>query len=79
MVRGQDRRVTRLIASWAYKTAMEDGGFFAGIRYLSRIDSDWELWAVFDDVPIEPVGTRPILRETDELREIAADFGLTVH
>ena len=79
MVRGPDRRVTRLIASWAYKFMPEDGVSFAGIRYLSRIDTKWELWAVFNDVPIEPVETRPILPQTDELRKVANEFGLIVH
>ncbi len=52
---------------------------YGGIRYLSRIDSDWELWAVFHDVPLEPIETRPIVREAEPLRKIAADFGLTVY
>ena len=31
---------------------------------------EMELWAVFNDVPIEPVETRPILPQTDELRKV---------
>ena len=52
---------------------------YGGIRYLSRIDSSWELWAVFWDVQIDPVETRPIEREMEPLRKIAAEFDLTVH
>lgn len=78
-VRGSDRRVTRLIASWAFRATGPNGFPYAGIRYLSRLDTAWELWAVFDDVPIEPLETRPILPDTHELRTVAAEFGLTVH
>ena len=37
------------------------------------------LWDVFNEVPIEPVETRPILPQTDEFRKVANEFGLIVH
>jgi hypothetical protein len=78
-VRGHDRRVTRLISDWAYHARDErDHPLYGGIRYLSRIDSGWELWVVFDDVPLQPVETKPILPETEELKKLAAEFGLKV-
>lgn len=78
-IRGPDRRVTRLIGSWAYLATDESGMGLGGIRYFSRIDSEWELWAVFDDVPIKPLETRPVLLEMQEMKTVAAGFGLTVH
>ena len=78
-VRGPDRRVTRLISNWAYHARTPEGEpTYDGIRYLSRIGSDWELWAVFQGVPLEPIEIRPIERETPELSSIAAKFGLTI-
>jgi hypothetical protein len=53
-VRGGDRRVTRLISQWAYDQSDSAGRpLYAGIRYLSRLDTEWECWAVFEDVEIE--------------------------
>lgn len=43
--------VTRLIGQWANDSTNAEGGpVFAGVRYLSRLDTSWECWAVFDDV-----------------------------
>lgn len=58
----------------------EDGQpLYAGIRYLSRLSSDWECWAVFDRVPIEELTRRPILREDAALNRIATLYGLKVY
>lgn len=79
-VRGGDRRITRWIGQWAYDQAKDDGTpMYAGIRYLSRLNSDWECWAVFNDVPIEELNQRPILRTDDALLRIADLYGLTAH
>jgi RES domain len=79
-VRGPDRRVTRLISDWAFNARDELGNaLYGGIRYCSRLDTEWELWAVFGDVVLQPIATKPILLESGELQEVAADFGLTVH
>jgi hypothetical protein len=78
-IRGRDRRVTRLISAWAYLAANDDGDLlYGGIRYKSRLDSGWECWAVFEDVPLDPIETRPIAWETPDLRAMAADFELAV-
>ncbi|HZZ95628.1 MAG TPA: RES family NAD+ phosphorylase, partial [Jatrophihabitantaceae bacterium] len=51
VIRGHDRRVTRLISAWAYHAVDEDGiARYAGVRYLSRLNTDWECWAAFDDL-----------------------------
>lgn len=62
VIRGPSRRLTRLIATWAY--LQDDPGSacprFGGIRYLSKL-GDHECWAIFaggvyhvvDQLPIE--------------------------
>lgn len=79
-VRGGDRRITRWIGKWAFDTRDEEGRrAYAGIRYLSRLDSEWELWAVFDDVGIRETAREPITRQNPDLLSIARSFDLTVH
>ena len=79
-VRGPDRRVTRLIADWAYMA--DDGGqpLYAGIRYESRIRSDWEGWALFDDedLELEVLETLPVTADIPALQVVAHLFGLRV-
>ncbi|MGI8807704.1 MAG: RES family NAD+ phosphorylase [Acidimicrobiales bacterium] len=78
-IRGPDRRVTRLIAEWAWRQVDERGErAFAGLRYLSRIETGWECWAVFDDVDIEELERHPILETTPELLTVAEAYGLRV-
>jgi hypothetical protein len=79
-VRGGDRRITRWIGQWAYDQRNQAGtARFAGIRYLSRLNTDWECWAVFDDVPIVEINRRPILRTDEALLRVAKSYGLTAH
>jgi hypothetical protein len=79
-VRGGDRRVTRLIGQWAYDKADDDGRpLYAGIRYLSRLNSSWECWAVFEDVEIEEVERRAVLATEPALERVAKLYGLTVY
>lgn len=79
IVRGADRRITRWIGRWAYEQRNEDGTpTYAGIRYLSRLNTRWECWAVFDRVQLEELERRPILRGDDALSRVARCFDLTV-
>ncbi len=79
VVRGPDRRVTRLIADWAYQQETGDGlGRFAGIRYNSRLSSEWTCWAVFPGVDLQPREALPIEREMPELVAVAERFSLRV-
>ncbi len=50
----------------------------AGIRYVSRLDSRWECWAVFEDVEFDSVSPRPIYREDEALLRVANQFGVRV-
>ncbi len=80
-VRGKDRRVTRLISEWAYRaTVGEDDStpMYAGLRYLSRLHNAWECWAVFHDIDLKVVDTRPINLEMPELKAVAKLFELQV-
>jgi hypothetical protein len=49
------------------------------VRFTSRIKTDWELWAVFDNVQIDEQDRRPILppHQDPALKQIAECFGLT--
>lgn len=77
IVRGADRRVTRWIGQWAYDRRTADGQLaFAGVRYLSRLNSDWECWAVFNDVPIAELDRKPILANDPALQSVAKTYGL---
>ena len=79
-VRGADRRITRWIGQWAYDQTTDDGmPRFAGVRYLSRLSSDWECWAVFDDVPIAEMNRRPILPSDEAFLRVAKRYDLTPH
>jgi hypothetical protein len=78
-VRGADRRVTRWIGRWAYEQRDSDGRLrFAGIRYLSRLSSEWECWALFEDVALDEQERRPITRDDHALKRLADLYGLTV-
>lgn len=72
-IQGQDRQLTRLISAWAHHEG------FGGIRYVSRLDHQWECWALFEGNPIRQVEVRPISKEMPELVKVARRYGLTVH
>jgi hypothetical protein len=78
-VRGGDRRVTRWIGKWAFEQRDDDGvPVFAGIRYLSRLNTEWECWAVFHDVEIKERSRQPIDQNNDALQAVGQEFGLTI-
>ena len=79
-VRGPDRRVTRLIADWAYLAEDEGRPRYAGVRYESRLRSGWECWALFDDedMELEVIETLPVTREMPALQRVAGLFELRV-
>jgi hypothetical protein len=79
LVRGPDRRVTRAISQWVWEQADENSfALYAGLRYLSRLDSDWECWAIFDDVPLTEKERKAITLDIPELGAVAEQFGLLV-
>lgn len=52
---------------------------YAGLHYRSRLENEWECWAVFDDVPIQVEEIRPITLNMPELQQAASPLDLTVH
>jgi hypothetical protein len=80
LVRGRDRRVTHYISQWVFEQVDDDGHpLYAGIRYLSRLNTGWECWAVFDDVELEELERRPIRGDDRSYKKIAKLYGLTPH
>lgn len=79
VIRGGDRRITRMVSLWAWSQQNEDGTpKYAGVRYLSRLDTEWECWALFDRVPTRELERRGIVLEMTELHQIAELWGLRV-
>ena len=79
-VRGPDRRVTRLISSWAWTAADDQGNpMYNGIRYVSKLDNDWECWAVFEDAEMDVADTKPITLDMPELIEVANRYSLRMY
>lgn len=80
VIRGRDRRVTRLVSQHIHAQRDQNGDpVFDGIRYLSRTNTDWECWAVFDRAAVEELERLPILARDEALLRIARLYGLTVH
>jgi hypothetical protein len=78
-IRGGDRRLTRLISYWAHQQRDDKGLHrYAGVRYLSRLSTAWECWAVFDRLPLDEIERRPIAREDPALSSVAKHFSLRV-
>lgn len=79
VVRGADRRITRAISQFAYDATFEDGSpCFDGIRYSSRLSSEWECWAVFERTKLRPIERRPVMREDEALGRVARTYGLKI-
>lgn len=74
-VRGGDRRVTRLLAEWAFSEFNEDGPLFSGIRYRSRLDGG-ECFAIFEGTGTRERSRQPIGLDNDDLQAVARSYGL---
>lgn len=81
LIRGPDRRVTRLISYWVYAQVDEqlNSHRYAGIRYLSKVESEHECWAVFDDADFVELERRPILEHDPDLCEVSQMYDIKVH
>jgi hypothetical protein len=78
-IRSKDRRLTRWIAQWAWQMRNTVGPpNFGGIRFLSRLNTDWECWAVFEDVLPEEKERKSVLRQDEALRNVADLYGLEI-
>jgi len=79
-ITSSQRRLTQEAARYVHELANSGQTVFAGIRYVSRLHADWELWAIFHDRMIHsPEETAGVIREDDPgLQEAARVLGLTV-
>ncbi|MGH3089888.1 MAG: RES domain-containing protein [Rubrobacteraceae bacterium] len=79
VITSQQRRLTQEAARYVYELA-DSGLVFAGIRYLSRLNTEWELWAIFDDRMVHtPEDLFEIIRaDDDDLMEAASRFDITI-
>jgi hypothetical protein len=78
-IRSRDRRLTRWIAQWTWLKRNELGmPNFAGVRFFSRLNTDWECWAVFEDVSLEEQERKSILRQDEALARVAELYKLEI-
>lgn len=79
VLRGAERRITRIVSAWAHAREGTSGRpVYAGIRYLSRLNSAWECFAVFERTEIREVERREISGSNAALVEVAGLYGLHV-
>lgn len=76
----QQRPFTQHCARHIYTLTNGHGGpACAGIRYVSRLDANWECWAIFDDRLTHTSGfPANILADDADLIAIAKSFRLTI-
>lgn len=78
-IRGRDRRLTRWISEWVWHLRGQQGApNYAGLRFCSRLETSWELWAVFEDTPLTECERRSVLRQDEELQAVAELFELEI-
>lgn len=82
-VTSPQRRFTQGIARYVHEQVGEVGQpRFAGIRYPSRLNPEWECWAVFDDrirhMPGWPNIPTSFFPDDPDLQAVARLFGLTI-
>jgi RES domain len=78
-IRSKDRRLTRWISQWVWQRRREIASpNFAGIRFLSHLNTHWECWAVFEDLVLEEQERKPILRQDEALKRVAELYGLDI-
>ena len=76
-VRGRSRRLTRGLATWIYEARNSDGEpLYGGIRYESKLSSDYECWAIFDGTPVELLEEQRITIDDPDLVIVAARHGI---
>ncbi|MDP9357468.1 MAG: RES domain-containing protein [Chloroflexota bacterium] len=82
-VTSQQRRFTQFCAQYIHDEVDEAGQpALAGIRYLSRLNPEWECWAIFDDrirhEPGFPAPPESIFPDDRDLETVAHLFDLTI-
>lgn len=79
LITSRERHVTQEAARYAYELT-GSGQVFAGVRYLSRLNPAWELWAVFHDRMVHsPEEFSETVREDDpDLMEAASVLNIEI-
>lgn len=79
-IRSRDRRLTRWISQWTWNQRW-DATFpdYAGLCFRSRLNTDWQLWAVFGEVVFEERERRSILRQDEALNRVALRYCLDIY
>lgn len=75
----RQRRLTQEIARFVYEQIDPETGIpaFAGLRYVSRLNAVWELWAVFADRMMHfPYPSHSILPDDQGLVEACVQLGM---
>ena len=77
---GPERELTRACARYIYDlTDAQQRPLYGGLRYLSRLGSSWECWAIFHDrMRHRPGEPQPIDADDPDLVAVAALFGMTI-
>ncbi len=77
-IHGRDRRVARQIAAWTVAQRNQAGHMLVqGIAYHSGYGGR-RCWAILNDVTLTEAERKAIRAESDELEEVAKEYGLTV-
>jgi hypothetical protein len=77
---GNLRLFTQLCSRYIYdERPGPDNHPLAGIRYLSRLNPDWECWAMFDTRAVYDLRSTSVIGEDDvDLLDVAAVFNLSI-
>lgn len=77
---GPYRLLTQQIARIVYEQTERNGQpSFAGLRYLSRLNPDWECWAIYSDRIVHTVfPTEPIAANDPALLVVASLFSVSL-
>lgn len=79
-IRSENRVVTCAVAELLLNELLDDGSYPLGIRYNSRLGTEWECWANFPETTVEAVDTQPLdLSADSDLAAITELFGLRLH
>ena len=75
----RDRRLSRAVAAHAYTASQADGSpLYSGIRYASRLNPQWECWAIFDGTEVRLTAQRAIELRDEDLKAVEQLFGLRI-
>jgi RES domain len=84
-LRGEDRAVTTAIATWVHGLYLDTGHPACGIRFGSKLGSDWECWAIWlratdeghpELEELREESTAEILRDDPDLQAAMDTLGL---